>query len=104
LKAISNKNEVRKEVKTMNILLWIVLGLLAGWFASIVMRTDAYQGTLTDIVLGVVGAVVGGILMNLLGQPGVTGFNFYSILVATLGAVVLIWFGRILNTPRENIV
>lgn len=82
----------------MTLFTWIVLGLLAGWGASIVMRNN--QGTLTDIVLGVVGAVVGGILMNLLGQPGVSGFNFYSLMVATLGAVVLIWFGRILNNSE----
>lgn len=81
----------------MNILLWIVLGFLAGWIASMVMKTDSRQGTLMDIVLGVVGAVVGGFIMNVFGAPGVTGFNIYSILVATFGAVVLIWLGRSLR-------
>jgi uncharacterized membrane protein YeaQ/YmgE (transglycosylase-associated protein family) len=82
----------------MNILLWLLLGLIAGWLASVVMKTDSQQGSLTDIILGVIGAFVGGFLMNFFGQTGVTGFNIYSILVATLGAVVLIWLGRMLRT------
>lgn len=82
----------------MNILLWILLGLIAGWLASIVMKTNNQQGMFTDIILGVVGAFVGGFLMNFLGQTGVSGFNMYSLLVATLGSVVLIWLGRVLKT------
>ena len=82
----------------MNLLLWIILGLVAGWVASLVMKTSSGQGPLMDIVLGIVGAIVGGMIMNLLGLSAVTGFNLYSILVATLGAVVLIWLGRVLRT------
>jgi len=78
----------------MNLLLWILLGLIAGWLASVVMKTSAQQGPILDVVLGIVGAVVGGLVMNLLGFGGVTGFNITSILVATLGAVVLIALGR----------
>ena len=78
----------------MNLLLWILLGLIAGWLASVIMKTNAQQGPILDIVLGIVGAVVGGLVMNLLGFGGVTGFNITSILVATLGAVVLIALGR----------
>lgn len=81
----------------MNILLWIVLGAIAGWFASIVMKTDASQGTIGDIVLGILGAIVGGFAMNFFGQPGVTGFNLYSILVAVLGAVIVIYLGRAMS-------
>lgn len=81
----------------MNILLWIVLGLVAGWLASMFMGTDAKQGALGDIVLGIVGALVGGFLMSLLGAPGVTGFNLWSVLVSFVGAVVLIWIGRMLK-------
>lgn len=81
----------------MNILLWLLLGLVAGWLASIIMKTDSQQGSMTDIILGIIGAFVGGFLMNFFGQTGVTGFNIYSILVATLGAVVLIWLGRMLR-------
>ena len=78
----------------MDVILWIVLGAAAGWIASIFMGTDARQGALMNIVLGVVGAVVGGLIMNLIGAPGVSGFNLYSLVVATLGAALLIWLGR----------
>lgn len=81
----------------MNILLWILFGALAGWIASVIMRTNASQGIFMDILLGIIGGVLGGFLMSLLGQPGVTGFNLYSLLVAVVGAVVLIWLGRVLR-------
>jgi len=74
----------------MGILLWIVFGALAGWIASMLMKTDAQQGTLGNIVVGIVGAMLGGFLMSFFGKTGVTGFNLYSLLVAVLGAVVLI--------------
>lgn len=78
----------------MSIILWVVLGLVAGWLASMIMKTNSAQGPLMDIVLGVVGAVVGGFVMNLVGMAGVTGFDLYSLAVATLGAVILIALGR----------
>lgn len=80
----------------MNILIWIIFGALAGWLASIFMKNDS--STLEDIVLGVIGAFVGGFVMNFFGQPGVTGFNLYSIIVATLGAVIVIFVGRKLRS------
>jgi uncharacterized membrane protein YeaQ/YmgE (transglycosylase-associated protein family) len=67
------------------------------WLASILMKTDARQGAIGDIVMGVVGAVVGGYVFNMLGESGVTGFNLYSILVATVGAIILIAIGRALK-------
>ncbi|MFH0864427.1 MAG: GlsB/YeaQ/YmgE family stress response membrane protein [Candidatus Gottesmanbacteria bacterium] len=81
----------------MGIVLWIIFGALAGWIASIIMKTDSNQGTITDIIMGVVGAVVGGFLMGLVGQSGVTGFNIYSLVVAVIGAVVVIYGGRMLR-------
>ena len=74
----------------MEIILWIVFGALVGWIASIIMKTDSQQGAVLNIVVGIVGAIVGGWLMNSLGESGVTGFNFYSFVVAILGSVVLI--------------
>lgn len=74
----------------MGILLWIVFGALAGWIASLIMKTDSQQGTLANIGIGIVGALIGGFLMSFLGGSGVTGFNLYSLLVAVLGAVILI--------------
>ncbi|CAN5890524.1 hypothetical protein BH24DEI2_BH24DEI2_14730 [soil metagenome] len=72
----------------MNFILWIVLGALAGWIASLIMKTE--QGLLIDIVVGIVGAFLGGFLFNTFGAGGVSGFNLYSILVAIVGAVVLL--------------
>jgi uncharacterized membrane protein YeaQ/YmgE (transglycosylase-associated protein family) len=80
----------------MGLLIFLILGLIAGWLASLIMKTDSQQGTGSDIILGAVGSLVGGTVMSFLGYAGVTGFNLYSILVATLGAVILIWLGRAL--------
>jgi uncharacterized membrane protein YeaQ/YmgE (transglycosylase-associated protein family) len=80
----------------MGIILWIIFGALAGWLASVIMSTNRTQGTLTDIVVGMLGALIGGFVMNLFGQVGVTGFNFYSLIVAVIGAIVLIWISRLI--------
>ena len=73
----------------MSILAWLVLGLIAGFIGSkIINRTG--EGLLMDIVLGVVGAFVGGFLFNTFGAVGVTGLNLYSLLVAVVGAVVVL--------------
>lgn len=79
----------------MDILLWIILGAAAGWIADIIMSSN--HGMLEDIVLGVVGAFVGGYILNTFGQSGITGFNFYSLLVAVVGASALIFLGRIIH-------
>lgn len=74
----------------MEILLWIVFGALAGWIASMIMKTNAQQGPLLDIIVGIVGAFLGGWIMTFFGQAGVEGFNLYSLVVAVIGAVVLL--------------
>lgn len=61
-----------------------------GWIASLIMSTDPQQGIFLNIVVGIIGAVLGGWIMSLIGNSGVTGFNLYSFLVALLGAVILI--------------
>jgi uncharacterized membrane protein YeaQ/YmgE (transglycosylase-associated protein family) len=89
----------------MNILLWIVFGALVGWVASLIMRTDAEQGALLNIVVGIVGAVLGGFIMSTLGFSPITGFDLYSFGVALLGAIVLIAIVRALRgsyAPRER--
>lgn len=78
----------------MELILFLIIGAVAGWLASVIMKTDASQGMIMDIVLGVVGGLVGGFIMQFFGQPGVTGFNIWSLVVATLGAIVLIAIGR----------
>jgi uncharacterized membrane protein YeaQ/YmgE (transglycosylase-associated protein family) len=74
----------------MGIIAWIVLGLIAGFIASKIVNHTG-SGVLMDIVLGVVGALVGGFLFSIFGAGGVTGFNIYSMLVAIVGAVVVLW-------------
>ena len=81
----------------MNIILSLVLGGLAGWIASMIMKTDSQQGMLFDILLGVVGGFVGGLVMGFIGIEGVTGFNLYSLIVAVIGAIILIAIGRLLR-------
>lgn len=84
----------------MNFLVYIAFGAIAGWLASLVMKNNASQGLLMDIVMGIVGAVVGGWVFNAFGQPGVTGFNVYSFVVAVIGACVVIWIGRMLMRKK----
>jgi len=73
----------------MSFIAWIVLGLLAGFIASKIVN-KAGEGMLMDIVLGVVGAFLGGWLFNTFGMPGVTGLNMYSLLVAVVGAAIFL--------------
>ena len=73
----------------MSFIAWIVLGLVAGFVASNIVN-KAGEGMLMDIVLGVVGAFLGGWLFNTFGMPGVTGLNLYSLLVAVVGAALFL--------------
>lgn len=75
----------------MNILAWIIFGALAGWLASIVMGKNRQMGALANIIVGIIGAFLGGWIMNQFGAAGVTGFNLPSLLVAILGAIVLLF-------------
>ena len=81
----------------MGIILWIVFGALAGWIASMIMGTNAQQGAIANIVIGIIGSVIGGFVMSFFGSSGGTGFNLYSLLVAILGSVILIWIVRLLR-------
>jgi uncharacterized membrane protein YeaQ/YmgE (transglycosylase-associated protein family) len=79
----------RQESSAMSFLAWIVLGLVAGFIGSkLVNRTG--EGLIRDVLLGIVGAIIGGYMFNLFGAPGVTGLNLYSVLVAVIGAVAFL--------------
>ena len=73
----------------MSYLAWIVLGLLAGFIGSKIVNKTG-QGVILDIILGIVGAIVGGWLFTFFGASGVTGLNVYSLLVAVVGAIVVL--------------
>ena len=73
----------------MSILAWIILGLVAGFIGSKIVNRSG-QGVVLDIVLGIVGAIVGGFIFDAVGQVGVTGLNLYSLIVAVIGAIVVL--------------
>jgi uncharacterized membrane protein YeaQ/YmgE (transglycosylase-associated protein family) len=73
----------------MSILAWIVLGLIAGFIGSKIVNKQG-EGLILDIILGIVGAVVGGWLFGMFGSSGVTGLNLYSLLVSVIGAIVVL--------------
>jgi len=83
----------------MNVVLWIVFGGIVGWLASIIMRTDAEMGIGGNIIVGILGALLGGWIVTLFGGPTVTGFNLSSFIVAIIGAVVLLSIVRGFRTP-----
>ncbi len=75
----------------MGFLSWIIIGGLAGWIASKVMGTDKSMGVMANILVGVIGALIGGFVVSMLGGEGVNGFNVWSLLVAILGSIILLW-------------
>ncbi|WP_159587876.1 GlsB/YeaQ/YmgE family stress response membrane protein [Chelativorans xinjiangense] len=74
----------------MSIISWIILGLIAGFLGSKIVNKSG-QGMLLDIVLGVVGAVVGGVIFSFFGASGITGLNIYSLIVAVIGSIVVLY-------------
>ncbi len=83
----------------MDIILWLVLGALAGWIASII--TGNNEGWIANIVVGIIGAFIGGLVLRLFGASGATGFNVPSLLTAVLGAVILLALTK--GFRRKNI-
>ncbi|AZO08082.1 MULTISPECIES: GlsB/YeaQ/YmgE family stress response membrane protein [unclassified Mesorhizobium] len=74
----------------MSIISWIILGVVAGFIGSKIVDKSG-QGIVLDIVLGIVGAVVGGLIFSAFGASGVTGLNIYSLIVAVIGSIVVLW-------------
>ncbi len=74
----------------MSFIGWIILGAIAGWIASKIVNKQG-EGFIVDLILGIIGAVVGGFLFTTFGFAGTTGFNFYSLFVAVIGAIVVLW-------------
>jgi len=88
----------------MGIILWIIFGALVGWVASIIMKTDAEQGMIANIIVGIVGAFIGGFISSMFNGPGVTGFDLRSLLIALLGAVILLFFLKMIRGNRGGTV
>jgi uncharacterized membrane protein YeaQ/YmgE (transglycosylase-associated protein family) len=81
------------------IITWIVIGAIAGWLASLVVRGTGL-GLVGDIIVGIIGGIIGGIIVSVLGGNGVTGINIWSIIVAFIGAVVLLLIVRLFSGGR----
>jgi uncharacterized membrane protein YeaQ/YmgE (transglycosylase-associated protein family) len=84
----------------MSIFALIIVGIIAGWLARMVMPGEGPAGLLGDLVIGVVGAFVGGWIFKSFGHPGATGLNIGSIIVAFVGAVVVLWLMRMVTGRR----
>lgn len=88
----------------MGIILYIIFGALVGWIASIIMGRNAEQGALGNIIVGILGAIIGGWIMEAFGSSGVTGFNVRSFFVALFGAVVLLFVFNLFTRRRHHTV
>jgi len=86
----------------MNILVWIIFGALAGWIASMIMNKNKQMGAIANIVVGVIGAFIGGYIMDFFGADGITGFNLQSLIVAVAGAVVLLYAIGLISGGRKR--
>lgn len=85
----------------MGIITWIIFGALVGWIASIIMKENSEMGAFANIAVGILGAFLGGIIMNLLGrEESITGFNVPSFLIALLGAIILLAIVNAFNRKK----
>ncbi len=88
----------------IELIVWIVFGALVGWIASMIMGTNGSQGGLANVVVGIVGALIGGYIARALGGPSVTGFNFVSFIVALGGAILLIAVVKMFSGGRRSVL
>ena len=86
----------------IELIVWIVFGALVGWIASMIMGTDSQQGGLANVVIGIIGALIGGYIARGFGGTGVTGFNFISFIVALGGAILLIAVVKMFSRGRHS--
>jgi len=86
----------------MGILSWIILGALAGWVASMIMGRNSSMGAMANIVVGIIGAFIGGYVMSLINGQTVTGFNFSSFAIAVLGSVILLAIVNMFSKGRAR--
>ncbi len=87
----------------LEFIVWIVFGAIVGWLASMIMGTNQQQGALANIIVGIVGALIGGYLSRAFGGPAVTGFNLTSLFIAVIGAVVLLGALRLFSRGQKSL-
>ena len=86
----------------MSILGWIIIGGIAGWIAKASTGVGERRGCIFNIVIGIIGSVVGGYVFTALGERGMEGFSIWSLFVATVGAVVFLWVARLLGVGERR--
>lgn len=84
----------------MGIITWVIFGLIAGVIAKLIMPGDDPGGFFITILIGIAGALLGGFIASLFGLGGIDGFNFGSMVIAVLGAILLLWIYRRMKSPR----
>ena len=87
----------------MSIIGWIIIGALAGWIASMLTGNSEKMGAGTNILVGIIGGFIGGVVMNLLGGAGITGFNIWSLVVAVIGSVILLWIVNAIKKKPKSV-
>jgi uncharacterized membrane protein YeaQ/YmgE (transglycosylase-associated protein family) len=88
----------------MNIILWVIFGAIVGWIASMIMNTNEEQGAVGNIVVGIIGAFLGGLVSRALGGPDVSGFNLTSFIVALIGAIILLFVVRLFTHRGSSVM
>ena len=81
--------EIKGDI-TMGIISWLIIGGIAGWIGSMITKNDEEMGAWKNIIVGIIGAFIGGFVFNILGGYGITGFNIWSLIVAVVGSVILL--------------
>lgn len=89
-------------MEAMGIIGWIIIGALAGWIASLITGNNKKMGAGMNILVGVAGGFIGGLVMNLIGGYGITGFNVWSLLVATGGAIILLLIVNAVKKRKDD--
>jgi len=87
----------------MSIIGWIIIGALAGWIASMLTGNSEKMGAGANILVGIIGGFIGGAVMNLLGGAGITGFNIWSLVVAVIGSVILLWIVNAVKKKSKSV-
>jgi uncharacterized membrane protein YeaQ/YmgE (transglycosylase-associated protein family) len=87
----------------MGIIGWIILGGLAGWIASMITGTNKQQGVLGNIVVGIIGGLLGGFIVSMFGVDGINGFNLWSFGVALLGAIIALWIWKAISGNHKSV-
>lgn len=86
----------------MGIITWIVLGALAGWIASMIVGKNSEMGAFANVCIGVAGAFIGGFIFNMITGEGFTGFNIWSLIVATVGSIILLLIINLIQKSRHE--